>query len=58
MITTLQAANDLGISRSRVYKLIRAGRIKAKKSGGTWLIDPRVLRSVRNRKTGRPKKKK
>lgn len=58
MMTTAQAAAELGISARRVQALIAAGRLAAVKAGRDWLIDPRALASVRNRPNGRPPGKK
>jgi len=56
-ISTTGAARRLGVSRCRVLQLILAGRLHAEKIGREWLIRPRDLRAVRNRKTGRPSHK-
>jgi len=56
MITTAQAAVILKISRSRVLKLIEAKRLPAEKLGRDWLIQPRDIELVRERRTGRPGK--
>jgi len=37
-MTTVQASTYLGISPTRIAKLIRDGRLKAEKAGNTWLI--------------------
>jgi len=45
MITTAQAAKILGITRTRVLQLCRAGRIEgAEKVGRDWLIPARFRR--------------
>ena len=51
---TTQAAKELGVSTARVRQLILAGRLKAAKVGWEWLILPRDLDRVRDRKPGRP----
>jgi excisionase family DNA binding protein len=56
-LTTQQAADELGVTQSRVIAMIGAGRLKASKVGMQWLIDRKDLAKVRNRKPGRPKKK-
>ena len=57
-LTVRQAAEKLGIGRSRVQALIQAGRLPAQKIGMQHLIDPKDLERVRDRKTGRPAKPK
>jgi excisionase family DNA binding protein len=56
-LTTDQAAESLGVTRSRIIAMINAGRLKASKFGTQWVIDQKDLAKVRNRKPGRPKKK-
>lgn len=53
-ISTEQAAKELGVTMRRVQAMIQAGRLKAEKLGGVWLIHPRDLDAVRDRKPGRP----
>ena len=56
IIGTGEAARRLGVSDARVRALIESGRLKATKVGGAWLIDPKDLGAVKNRKPGRPRK--
>ena len=56
LISTVEAGQRLGIHRSRVWALIRAGRLPSREIGGRHLIDPSDLESVRHRPPGRPKK--
>ncbi len=42
-VTVEDAANQLGVSNSYVYWLIRVGRIPAQKSWGIYAIDARGL---------------
>jgi len=56
IITTVEAARRLGVTPSRVRALIDAKRLKAFKYGREWLIDPKDLATVKNRKVGRPRK--
>jgi len=56
IIGTTEAARRLGVSDARVRALIESGRLKAVKIGGAWLIDPKDLAAVKNRKVGRPRK--
>jgi excisionase family DNA binding protein len=55
MITTAQAAVILNISRSRILKLIAAGRLPAQKFGRDWLIAFADLDLVKVRCPGRPR---
>jgi excisionase family DNA binding protein len=52
-ITTNEAALRLGIDRSRIHQLLRAGRLPATKLGRDWLIEEADLDLVRDRKPGR-----
>lgn len=56
LLTTAEAARELGVTPRRVRQLIADGRIAAKKVGRDYVIDPRSLKAVENRQTGRPKK--
>jgi len=56
IIGTVEAARRLGVSDARVRALIESGRLKAVKVGGAWLIDPKDLAAVKDRKVGRPRK--
>jgi excisionase family DNA binding protein len=56
IIGTAEAARRLGVSTTRVRVLIETGRLKATKVGSTWLIDPKDLNAVKDRKVGRPRK--
>ena len=56
VIGTIEAGRRLGISDARVRALIMGGRLKATKVGGAWLIDPKDLNAVKDRKVGRPRK--
>jgi excisionase family DNA binding protein len=54
LLTTTAAAAELGVTPGRVRAMITAGRIKAIRAGRDWLIEPRALSAVRDRKPGRP----
>jgi excisionase family DNA binding protein len=54
MLTTAQAADQLGVTVRRVQALINAGRLPAQKVGRDWLIEEKDLRLVEDRKPGRP----
>ena len=56
IISTTEAARRLGVTANRVRAMIRAKRLKAMKVGHEWLIDPKDLDAVRERKVGRPRK--
>jgi excisionase family DNA binding protein len=52
--TTTTAAVELGVTPGRVRAMIAAGRLKAIRAGRDWLIEPKALVAVRQRKPGRP----
>jgi len=56
IITTTEAAKRLGVTPDRVRKMIDAKRLKATKLGNVWVIDPKDLEAVKDRKVGRPRK--
>ena len=56
IISTTEAARRLGVTANRVRVLIRSKRLKAIKVGHEWLIDPKDLDAVKERKVGRPRK--
>jgi excisionase family DNA binding protein len=56
IIGTAEAARRLGVTQNRVLALIDAKRLKATKIGNAWLIDPKDLEAVKDRKVGRPRK--
>ena len=58
LLTTAEAAARLGVTRWRVNALIRDGRLKATRMGQIFIINERDLKSVENRKPGRPPKAK
>ena len=53
-LTTKQASEILGVSRRRVIAMIEQGKLKAKKFSNVYMIGESDLRSVENRKNGRP----
>ena len=57
-ISVKQAAERLGVSDRRVRALIVAKRLPAQRIGGVWIIDAKALKLVKERKPGRPPKKK
>ena len=56
IIGTAEAAKRLNVTVSRVHKMIAAKRLKATKLGNVWLIDPKDLETLKDRKVGRPRK--
>jgi len=52
--TTTTAAAELGVTPGRVRALIAAGRLRATRAGRDWLIAPKALAAVSERKPGRP----
>jgi len=56
IIGTAEAAKRLNVTVSRVLKMIKAKRLKATKFGNVWMIDPKDLDAVKDRKVGRPRK--
>lgn len=54
LITTAEAAENLGVHRTRVQALIRTGRLPALLLGGTYIIEEKDLALVADRKPGRP----
>ncbi len=53
-LTTKQASEILGVSRRRVIALIEQGKLKARKFSNVYMIAPKDLDAVRERKNGRP----
>lgn len=59
LLTIPQAADELDLSRQRVWLLVTTGRIKAQRIGQAWLISERELVRFSERKqngAGRPRK--
>jgi excisionase family DNA binding protein len=56
IISTTEAAKRLNVSPSRIRAMIGSGRLKAMKVGKVWLINPKDLEAVKDRKVGRPRK--
>ena len=56
IIGTAEAAKRLNVTVSRVLKMIKSKRLKATKFGNVWMIDPKDLDAVKDRKVGRPRK--
>jgi len=56
LLTTLEAAEKLGVTRRRVLMLIDSGRLPVQRFGKIYLIREADLKLVENRKVGRPRK--
>lgn len=58
MLTTRQAAAELGVNPSRIRQMITEDLLpRARKLGRDWLIDPADLdRARKRRRPGRPKR--
>jgi len=56
IISTAEAAKRLNVTADRVRKMIVSKRLKAIKVGREWLIDPKDLELLKDRKVGRPRK--
>lgn len=56
LLTTIEAAEKLGVSERRVRQLINEGKLKAHKLGRDYAIEESLLESVKTYgKAGRPK---
>ena len=58
LLSVIEAAEKLGVSRIRVNQFIDEGRLPAKKIGRSYVILESDLQLVENRQTGRPPKDK
>ena len=56
IINTAEAAAILGVSVERVLKLIKAGRLPARKISRDWAIARADLALVADRRPGRPRR--
>lgn len=57
MLTTKEAAEQLGVTVTRVQQMINAGRLPAEKMGRDYVINADDMATIANRKPGRPPKK-
>jgi len=55
-LTVKEVAERLGLSKSRIFHMIRDGRLPATRFGTVWVIRERDLEKVLDRQPGRPKK--
>lgn len=58
LLTTAEAAERLGVHRTRVHVLIHEGRLPAERFGRAYMIKEHDLKLVQERKPGRPPKAK
>jgi excisionase family DNA binding protein len=56
LLTTNEAAAILGVTKWRIFALIRDGRLPAERFGNAYMIKESDLKLVEDRKPGRPKK--
>jgi len=56
LLTTAQVAEKLGVHRTRVNVLIKAGRLPAQRYGRAFLVEEKDLALVSERPVGRPPK--
>lgn len=54
MLTTQQAADRLGISRSAILKAIKRGVIRARRFGRDWVLTPEAVEDYRTHSLGKP----
>jgi len=59
MLTTLEAAKKLKVTRQRIIALIKKGRLKASKFGKAWMIEEKdfIIFKKTPRRIGHPFKK-
>jgi excisionase family DNA binding protein len=55
-LTTKETAEKLGVSTSRVRQLVLAGQLHAERFGRELMISETDIKTVSNRKIGRPQK--
>ncbi len=58
LLSVIEAAEKLGVSRWRVNQFINEGRLPAQKIGRSYVIKESDLHLVEDRPTGRPPKDK
>ncbi len=56
LLSIPQAAEQLGVSRIRVWQWVKGERLPAVRLGNFWFINPADLASFAPRKPGRPRK--
>lgn len=53
VVSVAEAAELLGVHRSRVEQLLRSGRLRGRRAGRLWFVDERSVLEIR-RAPGRP----
>ena len=56
LISVTEAAKRLNVTPTRIRAMISSKRLKATKVGNMWVISPKDLEAVKDRKVGRPRK--
>lgn len=56
LLTTKEAAEELGVHQSRIYALINSKKLPAARFGNVFVIKLSDIDAIRERKPGRPKK--
>lgn len=56
LITVAQAADELGITRQRVYRLIKKGQLPVVIIAGHKFVRPEALGNIVKGQNGRPRK--
>ena len=54
LLTSSEFSSKTGISKSKISKMIREGKIKAEKKSGKWMISPDQLNAKAVRKAVKP----
>jgi hypothetical protein len=57
-ITTIEFAEQVGLTDVRVRQLINSGDIQAEKRGRDYMIDPKFIQLIKNRPERRGRRKK
>lgn len=58
LLTTAEAAEQLGLTVRAIQKMIEVGRLEARKVGRDYLITPDALKDIPKKASGRPPKAK
>ena len=57
-LTPLQAAQQLNVTRTRIYGLIRSGALEAWMDDGRWVVDPDSVAEYKRTRRGRGRPRK